>query len=46
MSPEAWAEFWNVTIDLLCDMVVMVGFGMWLGWDLRGRHDRKRQGER
>lgn len=43
MSPEAWGEFWRVTGELLWDMARLVGVGVWLGWHLRGRHDRKRR---
>lgn len=45
MSPEAWEEFWRVTLELLWDMVRLVGLGVWLGWCLRGRRDLKRERE-
>lgn len=41
MSPDAWAEFWRVTVDFWTDALLLMGVGAYLGWHLRGRSDRK-----
>lgn len=46
MSAEAWAAFLRVLLDVLGDVVVLVGIGMYWGWCLRGRADRRRSAER
>lgn len=43
MSPEAWDEFWRVTFELLGDWLRFGVPAAWLGWHLRGRHERKRE---
>ena len=43
MSAEAWAAFLQVTFDFLGDAVPLVGAGMYWGWCLRGRADRRRR---
>lgn len=43
MSAEAWNAFLTVAIDELIRLAYLVGGGAWLGWHLRGRHDRKRR---
>lgn len=41
MSAEAWAAFLEVSFDFLGDAAVLVGAGVYWGWCLRARHDRK-----